>query len=286
MTPQITVKALRCERCGHIWLPRTPISNNDKVRACAKCKSIVWDIPIRDKNKKKDMKKNNNNTSNNKRKVLTAASMLIAFMAITLTVAPSIHAGQMAFAAKEGSSSSDSGGSNKGGDSKGSMTSDKGSSSDSKGSNGDNLKNDDDHGPPSAPGNDLPGNNMGPTPKPKPTDDGFTNKDGPQPKNPIVPAPPHCFPGPCNTGDHRNFCMTHPGTCTDRITDPFHRFHNDVKVIQKTIVVHDRNNTPQTIIVNQNPQGTCFVTQTQIANSNDLLPRLLEQCISITIVRG
>jgi hypothetical protein len=62
-------------------------------------------------------------------------------------------------------------------------------------------------------------------------------------------------------------------------------------VIHKTIVVHDRNNIQRTIIVNQDtPTGTCFITQSQIAadssNTNNLLSQLLDQCISVTILRG
>jgi hypothetical protein len=181
-----------------------------------------------------------------------------------------------------GGSSSSSGGS----------SSDKGSSSSSsdksggsisfgkgKGSNGDNL-NDDDHGPPSAPGNDLPGNNMGSTPNP--SDDGFTNKDGPQPK---VPR----FPG--DDGSGRSFCeITH--RCIPKIhfppsPDNCRRHHNcddHIKVIHKTVVVHDKDNNPQTILLNTNTQtGTCFVSSQEVVNVPDLVTQLLNQCTSVTI---
>jgi Zn-finger nucleic acid-binding protein len=49
MTPIIDVKAFRCSRCGHVWLPRdysNKIHNEEKIWlpvACAKCKSAYWD---------------------------------------------------------------------------------------------------------------------------------------------------------------------------------------------------------------------------------------------------
>jgi len=33
----------KCERCGHVWLPRQP---QKKPIACAKCKSAYWSIPM------------------------------------------------------------------------------------------------------------------------------------------------------------------------------------------------------------------------------------------------
>jgi DNA-directed RNA polymerase subunit RPC12/RpoP len=40
----VKVDAYKCERCGHIWLPREP-NKNRKPILCAKCKSAYWDIP-------------------------------------------------------------------------------------------------------------------------------------------------------------------------------------------------------------------------------------------------
>jgi len=66
-----------------------------------------------------------------------------------------------------------------------------------------------------------------------------------------------------------------------------HNDHNDnVKVIRKTVVVHDNNNNPRTIVINSNLQGTCFVTQSQILHNDNLIEQLLDQCVSVTIIRG
>jgi hypothetical protein len=63
--------------------------------------------------------------------------------------------------------------------------------------------------------------------------------------------------------------------------------HNDnVKVIHKTVVVHDRDNNQKTIVFNSNLQGTCFVTQSQAANVDNLVAQLLDQCVSVTIIQG
>src|SRR6187200_3371865 len=47
--------------------------------------------------------------------------------------------------------------------------------------------------------------------------------------------------------------------------------NNNVKVIHKTVVVHDRDNNQRTIVINSNLQGTCFVTQSQAANVDNLV---------------
>jgi hypothetical protein len=63
--------------------------------------------------------------------------------------------------------------------------------------------------------------------------------------------------------------------------------HNDhVKVIHKTVVIHDRDNNQRTIVINSNLQGTCFVTQSQAANVDNLVAQLLDQCVSVTIIQG
>jgi hypothetical protein len=119
--------------------------------------------------------------------------------------------------------------------------------------------------------------------------------DGPQPKNPNFPKDGgfngnreqcggslgHAICIHDGGDSHKDFCKTHPGVC--------HRSssNDNVKVIHKTVVVHDRNNTPQTIIVTANPlTGTCFVTQSQIASTPGIVAQLLGQCTSITIIRG
>jgi hypothetical protein len=57
-------------------------------------------------------------------------------------------------------------------------------------------------------------------------------------------------------------------------------------VIHRTVVVHDRDNNPQTIIVNANAAGTCSITQSQIVNIPGLVAQLLGQCTSVTIIPG
>jgi hypothetical protein len=73
--------------------------------------------------------------------------------------------------------------------------------------------------------------------------------------------------------------------------DGYFRFHDNnhndnVKVIHKTVVVHDRDNNQRTIVINSKLQGTCFVTQSQAANVDNLVAQLLDQCISVTIIQG
>jgi hypothetical protein len=66
-----------------------------------------------------------------------------------------------------------------------------------------------------------------------------------------------------------------------------HNHNNDnVKVVHKTVVVHDRDNNEKTIVINTNLAGTCFVTQSQIVNIPGIVAQLLGQCISVTIIQG
>lgn len=41
-TVERKITMLKCQRCGHEWVPRKKVS---EVRLCAKCKSPYWDIP-------------------------------------------------------------------------------------------------------------------------------------------------------------------------------------------------------------------------------------------------
>ncbi len=41
----ITVMGLRCERCGHEWLPR---DTSQEPKVCPKCKSPYWNKPKKD----------------------------------------------------------------------------------------------------------------------------------------------------------------------------------------------------------------------------------------------
>lgn len=38
----VKVDAYKCDRCGHVWLPRDP---DKRPISCAKCKSAYWDTP-------------------------------------------------------------------------------------------------------------------------------------------------------------------------------------------------------------------------------------------------
>lgn len=49
MEKMIRVKQYTCERCGHVWLPRTP--NRPDVCPSLKCKSPYWDTKRKAKKK-------------------------------------------------------------------------------------------------------------------------------------------------------------------------------------------------------------------------------------------
>jgi predicted Zn-ribbon and HTH transcriptional regulator len=50
---KITLHGYQCERCGHVWVPRTKI--DDEPTICPKCKSPYWNkprklsVPVKDK---------------------------------------------------------------------------------------------------------------------------------------------------------------------------------------------------------------------------------------------
>lgn len=46
---EFTLPVLKCLRCGHTWIPRTP--KKPKVCPNLKCKSPYWDRPRRHKKK-------------------------------------------------------------------------------------------------------------------------------------------------------------------------------------------------------------------------------------------
>ncbi|MGA7543615.1 MAG: hypothetical protein WBW34_11195 [Nitrososphaeraceae archaeon] len=48
---KVKVDAYKCERCGHVWLPREP-NRYRKPIICARCNSAYWDIPRPDKQPK------------------------------------------------------------------------------------------------------------------------------------------------------------------------------------------------------------------------------------------
>jgi hypothetical protein len=97
-----------------------------------------------------------------------------------------------------------------------------------------------------------------------------------------------------NNNDNFKFNNNHPDFRFNQQhnNDNFRFNHNDnnhndhVKVIHKTVVIHDRDNNQRTIVINSNLQGTCFVTQSQAANVDNLVAQLLDQCVSVTIIQG
>jgi DNA-directed RNA polymerase subunit RPC12/RpoP len=45
---RVSIEGYRCERCGHIWVPRKYEMTKDKKKEpiiCPKCKSPYWNIP-------------------------------------------------------------------------------------------------------------------------------------------------------------------------------------------------------------------------------------------------
>jgi DNA-directed RNA polymerase subunit RPC12/RpoP len=48
--PKVKLEGYKCERCGHIWLPRK-YGEEDPV-ICPKCKSPYWNKPRAAKGKK------------------------------------------------------------------------------------------------------------------------------------------------------------------------------------------------------------------------------------------
>jgi hypothetical protein len=79
-------------------------------------------------------------------------------------------------------------------------------------------------------------------------------------------------------------CIVDQFHCNDGGRGDGDKHHDNVKVIHRTVVVHDRDNNPQTILLNANTQtGTCFVSSQEVVNVPDLVTQLLNQCTSITI---
>lgn len=46
---KIQLEGYKCERCGHIWLPRKQENGKEQLepRVCPKCKSPYWNTPRR-----------------------------------------------------------------------------------------------------------------------------------------------------------------------------------------------------------------------------------------------
>lgn len=42
---RVTVEAFRCERCEHVWVPRSKDAKDEEPRVCPKCKSPYWNTP-------------------------------------------------------------------------------------------------------------------------------------------------------------------------------------------------------------------------------------------------
>ena len=46
MVPEILIQGYKCERCGHIWVPRkNEYGVIERPRTCPRCKSAWWDKP-------------------------------------------------------------------------------------------------------------------------------------------------------------------------------------------------------------------------------------------------
>jgi len=45
--PIVEVKACKCSRCGHIWLPRKSIED-ELPEVCPKCKSPYWNREVKE----------------------------------------------------------------------------------------------------------------------------------------------------------------------------------------------------------------------------------------------
>jgi hypothetical protein len=46
----INIKAFKCERCGHVWLPKENMDKLDQLenfqpKVCPKCKTPYWNTP-------------------------------------------------------------------------------------------------------------------------------------------------------------------------------------------------------------------------------------------------
>jgi hypothetical protein len=80
-----------------------------------------------------------------------------------------------------------------------------------------------------------------------------------------------------NNNDDNNKLVIH-----DNNNDDNNDNNNDVR----TVVVHDNNNNEETIVVNANTAGTCFVTQSEIFDIPNITEQLLNQCLSVTIIQG
>jgi len=52
---EIKLNGYICERCGHTWVSRLKTQNpNKKPIVCPKCKSPYWNIPRKNKTKKRE----------------------------------------------------------------------------------------------------------------------------------------------------------------------------------------------------------------------------------------
>lgn len=169
----------------------------------------------------------------------------------------------------------------------------------SKGGNPDNVKNVNDNTPPithGSKGSEIPNTDKGNQGSPTPTPSTNTYQDN----HPSTIYKPHDYhhqslDGICtlfhkcgHNHDHgidynyRNH--DHGGDHDHHNHDNHDNSHNDnVEVIHKTVVVHDNNNIPQTLVLNSNSQ-TCYISLIQLADIPDAVTQLLKVgCPSVTI---
>ena len=50
---RVTLEGYKCERCGHIWVPRSTTEGDPII--CPRCKSPYWNKPRRMEGKKQEV---------------------------------------------------------------------------------------------------------------------------------------------------------------------------------------------------------------------------------------
>jgi len=158
----------------------------------------------------------------------------------------------------------------------------------SKGGNPDNVKNVNDNTPPvthGPKGSETPHIDKGNQGSPTPTPTTNTYQDN----HPSTIYKPHDYHQPldgiCTLFHNCGHNHDHGGDHDHHNHDNHDNSHNhdNVEVIHKTVVVHDNNNTPQTLVLNSNSQ-TCYISLIQLADIPDAVTQLLKVgCPSVTI---
>jgi len=50
---KVSIEGYKCERCGHVWVPRLYGKKKQEPVICPKCKSPYWNKPRQGQGKKK-----------------------------------------------------------------------------------------------------------------------------------------------------------------------------------------------------------------------------------------